>query len=395
MTTQHSASVAPSSRELITRTRRIASEVAARHAGDVDARARFPTETFAALREARVLSAVVPEECGGSGASMQALVEMCSVLGQSCGSSAMVLAMHHIQVACIARHGKGTPYFDAYMREIAERQILMASVTSEVGVGGDTRSSICALERKDDRFTLNKDATTVSYGEAAEDLLITCRRDTSAPRSDQLLVLIRPGNYRLEGRGSWDTLGMRGTCSPSFKVYCEGPLEQVLPVPFADISAETMVPYSHVLWAALWHGIASDAVNRAAAFVRATARKNPGTTPPTAVRLAEVSVKLQRLRNNILATAMEFDALGDDREALGTMAWALRFNNLKVGASEAAPTIVHDALQITGIMGYKNDSPYSVGRHYRDLLSGALMVGNERILAKSASMLLVAKGEQG
>ena len=42
----------------------------------------------------------------------------------------------------------------------------------------------------------------------------------------------------------------------------------------------------------------------------------------------------------------------------------------------------------------KNDSPFSVGRHYRDTLSGALMVGNERILAKSASMLLVAKGDQ-
>ena len=62
-------------------------------------------------------------------------------------------------------------------------------------------------------------------------------------------------------------------------------------------------------------------------------------------------------------------------------------------ATEATPAIVHQALQIIGIMGYKNNSPFSVGRQYRDALSGALMVGNERILAKSASMLLVAKGE--
>ena len=75
------------------------------------------------------------------------------------------------------------------------------------------------------------------------------------------------------------------------------------------------------------------------------------------------------------------------------MSWALRFNNLKIAASEATPAIVHQALQIIGIMGYKNNSPFSVGRQYRDALSGALMVGNERILAKSASMLLVAKGE--
>ncbi|MEJ1963844.1 MAG: hypothetical protein WDO56_20725 [Gammaproteobacteria bacterium] len=45
-------------------------------------------------------------------------------------------------------------------------------------------------------------------------------------------------------------------------------------------------------------------------------------------------------------------------------------------------------------MGYKNDSPVSVGRHYRDVLSAALMISNERIASKSASMLLVFKADQ-
>jgi acyl-CoA dehydrogenase len=54
---------------------------------------------------------------------------------------------------------------------------------------------------------------------------------------------------------------------------------------------------------------------------------------------------------------------------------------------------VHTALQVIGIMGYKNDSPFSVGRHYRDTLSGALMIGNDRIASKSASLLLVLKDE--
>jgi len=386
---------APAGRELIVRTRRIATEVAANHAGDVDAKARFPTETFAALREARILSALVPVELGGSGASMRDLVEMCMILGQSCGSSAMILAMHHIQVACVVRHARSSPYFEGYLRELAQKQILMASITSEVGIGGDTRSSLCAIERANGRFKLVKDATTVSYGAEAEDLLVTCRRAADAAPSDQILVLVRPENYTLTLKGQWDTLGMRGTCSPPFEIVSEGPEEQIIPGSFADSSAESMVPYSHILWSALWTGIAADAVNRAAAFVRAAARKKPGTIPPTATRLAEVSVMLQAMRSNVTAAAADFDALNDDREALGTMAWALRFNNLKIGSSEAAPAIVHKALQIIGIMGYKNDSPFSVGRHYRDTLSGALMVGNERILAKSASMLLVAKGEQG
>lgn len=380
-------------RELLVRTKRLATEVAAKQAADVDASSRFPTETFAAAREARLLSAAVPVELGGAGASMTDLVEMCHALGTACGSSAMILAMHHIQVAMLVRHTRGVPFFDAYLRELVDGQLLLASVTSEVGIGGDTRSSKCAVERANGRFTLVKDATTVSYGAHAADLLITCRRAPDAAPSDQVMVLVRQGDYELEGKGGWDTMGMRGTCSPPFLVTCSGDERQILPGSYADSSAETMVPYSHILWAGLWSGIAADAVARAAAFVRADARRKPGTTPPTATRLAEVVVMLQALRNNVLATAREFDALGDDRKPLGTMGWALRCNNIKVGASEAAPQIVHKALQIIGIMGYKNDSPFSVARHFRDVLSAALMVGNERILAKSASMLLVYKDE--
>ena len=44
-----------------------------------------------------------------------------------------------------------------------------------------------------------------------------------------------------------------------------------------------------------------------------------------------------------------------------------------------------------GIVGYKNDSPYGVGRHLRDALSARLMVANERIHATDAGLLLIAK----
>ncbi len=379
--------------DLLESSRAIAREVAAPFAESVDREGRFPAETIAAAREAGLLSALVPPELGGVGASMRDLAESCTIIGQACGSSAMVLAMHHIQVACIARHARGSAFFERYLRRIADEQLLLASVTSEVGVGGDTRSSICAVGREQGRFTLVKDATTISYGAHADDLLITARRAPDANASDQVLVLAQQGDFTLEGGGAWDTLGMRGTCSPPFKVHAAGPEEQIIPGSYADSSAESMVPYSHILWAALWLGIATDAVNRASAFVRAAARKNPGHVPPTATRLAEVSVMLQSLRSNVQSAATDFDALGDDRAPLQTMSWALRFNNLKIAASEATPAIVHQALQIIGIMGYKNNSPFSVGRQYRDALSGALMVGNERILAKSASMLLVAKGE--
>ena len=374
--------------------RSVATEVAAPHAASVDSLARFPIETIMALKKGGVLSAAVPQEFGGAGCNMVQLAQLCSTLSQACGSSGMVLAMHYIQVACIARHGLVSDFFRSYLRELVKHQYLLASMTSEVGTYGDTRSSICAVEIQSEKFVLNKDATTGSYCAHADAILVTCRRDTQASSADQVLVLVKQNDYKLTQTTSWDTMGMRGTSSPGFRLESSGTVQQIIPGAFADSSAQTMVPYSHILWASLWWGIAADAVGKAANFVRGQARQNPGTVPPTATRLAEASLQLQNMKQNWQTAAHAFDAIASHapaQEELLSMGWALRLNNLKISCSEAAPQIVHRALQIVGILGYKNDSPFSLGRQYRDSLSASLMISNDRIAAKSASMLLVFK----
>jgi acyl-CoA dehydrogenase len=69
----------------------------------------------------------------------------------------------------------------------------------------------------------------------------------------------------------------------------------------------------------------------------------------------------------------------------------LRFNNLKLAASEQAPRVCMGVLEVIGIVGYKNDSPFGVGRHLRDSLSARLMVANERIHSVDAGLLMIAK----
>ena len=376
---------------LLANVRTIADEIAAGHAGDVDARARFPHEAVDALRQARVLSAAVPQALGGAGCTMVELATLCSTLSQGCAASGMVLAMHLIEVACLARHGLETPFFARYLERLAAEQMLIASVTSEVGTFGDTRSSVCAVQAEGERFSLVKAATTVSYGLHADALLVTARRNEDAAPGDQVLVLLERADYTLTPTSAWDTLGMRGTCSPGCRLEAKAASEQIVPGGFVDASAQTMVPYSHILWSALWWGIAADAMARAAAFVRGQARATPGAMPPAAPDLADALGELQAMRHHWLGCAAEFDAIAEDRPALMTMAWALRMNHLKTKCAEAAPRIVHAALQIIGVAGYSNASKFSVGRHYRDSLSATLMVSNARLAAKSASMLLVVK----
>ena len=96
---------------------RIGREIVEPAAAEVDREARFPTESFAALRAEKLLSAYVPAEYGGMGLSHTDVCRICEVLGQYCASTAMVYAMHQIQVACIVHHGQSTPFFRSYMRE--------------------------------------------------------------------------------------------------------------------------------------------------------------------------------------------------------------------------------------------------------------------------------------
>lgn len=387
---------AASPSEVVAEARRIAAEVTAAHADDVDRNARFPKETFDAQREAKLLGAFVPKSLGGRGCSMVELIGICEAFGNACGASGLVTAMHHIQVACLVRHGR-SEFFEGYLRELAARQLLLASVTSEVGVGGDTRSSVTCVERSGASFVLEKDATTVSYGEFADDLLVTARRAADAPPSDQVITLVRKADYTLEKKGVWDTMGMRGTCSPPFMLRAKGDVEQILPLPFGDISSRTMVPFSHITWAGAWLGIATGAVSRARAFVRAEARRKPGSVPSTAQRLGEAVNLLQLMRNNVHDAASECDLLmanDDGTDALLSVAFAIKMNNIKISSSQMVAQIVQLCLQIVGIAAYKNDTKFSLGRHLRDALSAQLMINNDRLIATNASLLLVLKDDQ-
>jgi len=372
---------------------RIGREVIQPASHDVDAAARFPHEAVAALRDLQLLSAYVPRDLGGMGLDIVQLGKICEVLAHYCGSTAMIFAMHQIQVACIVHHGRGSAWFEQYLRELVDKQWLIASATTELGVGGDLRSSICAVEVEDDRFRLVKKAPVISYGQFADQILVTSRRAPDAASSDQVQVLVQKEETELEPLSTWDTLGFRGTCSLGFVLTATGSSAQVLPVAFDAILSETMHPFSHIVWASLWLGIAADAVNRARAFVRGEARKNPHLPPASSLRLAEVDVVLNGMRNNVNAFTADYHRLlqENDAEAFKSFAFATRTNNLKLSSSQLIVDIVGRAMLICGINGYRNDSKFTLGRHLRDAYGAALMVNNDRIMAHNATMLLALK----
>ena len=236
------------------------------------------------------------------------------------------------------------------------------------------------------QLRFDKQAPTVSYGAYADDLA-----HHRAPRRRGRAV--RPGRscsrapirHELEPQGTWDPLGMRGTCSPGYVVRAEIDAEADPARPASPtIAAESMVPVSHILWSHLWLGIATDAFDRARAFVAASREAQPGETPRR--RSSPALPRDERARPAARAEVRQALRSTCDRRrarsASGSRPWPrlLRFNNLKIAASEQAPRVCQGAIgRDCGIVGFKNDTPFSVGRHLRDTMSAALMVANERI----------------
>lgn len=371
--------------------------VAQAHADAVDREARFPTETFAALKSARLLGVMIPEQYGGEGLSIVQVADLCSALGQVCASSALVYAMHHIKTSSLVFHGPGSPWHESFMRRVAAEQLLLGSATTEGGIGGDLRNSICAVERDADGigFVLRKQATVVSYGEQADAILVTARKDGSSPASDQVLVVGERAQTTLVKTGGWDAFGMRGTGSDGFVLTIKAPVEQIFPLPFADIAAQSMLAHTHILWSAVWYGIAAEAVQRSQALVRAESRRRAGAAlpgpsiTPGNTRLAELLKDLQEMRALILLGIGRLEQAQRDPSLLASAGFLIDMNTLKIGASEAVVAILNRAMLVCGIHGYRNDTPYSLGRLMRDAHSAPIMINNDRILANTANLVLM------
>lgn len=392
----HVASSDKEFQELLKRVRRIGEEVLAPAAGSVDRESRFPHEAIEALRKERLLSAYVPKEYGGLGYNIVELSEIAYILGQYCSATAMIWSMHQIQAACIVNHETASPFFQEYLRQMVEKQLLIASVTSEVGVGGDVRTSIAHVEKGDNGCHLEKKATTISYGAQTDAFLLTARRSSDAASGDQVLVLLTREDTQLTQTSEWNTLGMRGTCSPGFDVVASFPEEQICSTPFADISTQTMVPFSHLLWSSCWLGIATNALVRARKYLQSKARRMRVTSVPGDEHLVEGTSQLQLIRANLHVVLHEYNSLleqEDHADALSDLGFAIRLNNVKTLSSQLVIQVIQQALQICGMAGYSETSPFSVARHLRDAYSASLMISNDRLTSTNAALLLVHKGE--
>ena len=178
--------------------------------------------------------------------------------------------------------GAGTSTCAAWSRE----QRLIASVD----LRGRRRAATCAAASRPCSCAASASSSRSRrrrsrYGEHADDLLDHARGATPRRRrSDQVLVLALRGQFTLSDDRQLGHARHARHVQPGLHACARpAPPEQVMPEPFGEIAASTMVPTSHLLWSGVWLGIATDAVSKAQAVVRSKARAEPGVVPRSAV----------------------------------------------------------------------------------------------------------------
>jgi acyl-CoA dehydrogenase len=372
--------------------RRIASGVAAKGAARADHEAAFPGDTIAALDGAGLLAAVVPVPAGGLGLGVDVLAAIAAELARGCGSSAMIWAMHQLQLACLGRHGGlDSPPLARLLSALRADGTLLASATSEQGTGGDLGRSLACVRPDGEGYLLEKDSPTVSYGEQAGGFLISARRDPGADDDDQVAVITGRDQVSLEPRGSWNPMGMRGTCSRGFLLRARFGPGQILADPFGVVATHTLIPMSEILWSAVWIGLATEALARAARCAGERAARSGAAV--TDHRLGRADHILTGLEAQLGDAITRFEAV-ERGEAEASRWLRARLHALKLAASTSTIEIVQLALAICGFAGYQEHGQYSVARLLRDLYSAQVMVSNDRLLEGNAAHAAQARADQ-
>lgn len=319
-----------------------------------DQQGTFVHEAFDLVRSSGLLTAPVPAELGGGGATHAETCAILRRLGQACGSTAVTLSMHdHLVCTQVWRWRHDLPA-EAMLRRIAtDRLVLVSTGASDwLGSNGSAR-------RVDDGFVVSARKAPAS-GAPVGDVLVTSVRWDAAPNGPQVLHCSVPFDADgLHVEETWDATGLRGTGShtvvlddvhiPDTAVSLTRPADRWHPV--WNAVAGTALP----LIMSAYLGIADRAVTLAV-----DAARNAGASQRAA----------------IVGTMRNHHAVAEDAvDAMVRAADDLRFSSedraadlaltRKTIAAEAVIATVRAALEVVGGRGFARE--HELSRILRDV----------------------------
>jgi alkylation response protein AidB-like acyl-CoA dehydrogenase len=349
---------------------KIATEVTARDAANVDKNAEFPSATVSALAGAGLLGLLSSKEVGGLGLGPRQAAQVVERLARECGSSAMVVCMHYAGAAVIEKLGT-----EGVRNEIAAGKHLTTLAFSEAGSRSHFWAPLSTAKKTDQGIQLDAKKSWVTSANQADSYVWSSGPVAAEGASTIWLVPRKSAGIQLPG--AYDGLGLRG--NDSTPITAEGVV-----VDDAnrlgedgkgfDAMMEIVLPFFNVMNAACSIGLMEGAISRCAKHLSATQHEHLGSAlcdlPTIRNYVARMRCKTDMARTLWLDTITAMETGRDDV--------MLRVLQSKAAAGETALDVMATAMRICGGAAYRRD--VAVERYFRDAQASSVMAPTVDVL---------------
>lgn len=355
--------------------RRIAKDVIAPRAAELDETGEYPHDIFAAFKDTGLTGLTIPQAYGGAGAGMLPLALAVEEVAKYCCASGLMLLLSALpsQPVMIGGDERQKKWIG---EGIASGNMKGAFCLTEPNVGSDASALETRATRDGDDYIINGEKMYISGGTVA-DYVVAFARTNGTPGPKGISAFIVP------------------TDSPGFKVAGQDRKMGVRGVPTADIVFEDVrVPrenlvggeegkgFNHAMMTlnscrpvvgARGLGLAEGAMTYALEFARQRKAFGKPIADLQAIQFmfADMAIQIEAARMLVYQGAWRVDQGLFSREDAAYLSIA------KAYATETAVKVSSDALQVLGAQGYMQDHPLE--RHYRDARQLMIVEGTSQI----------------
>ncbi|HUF88209.1 MAG TPA: acyl-CoA dehydrogenase family protein [Thermohalobaculum sp.] len=325
-------------------------------AAELDRDQRYPYEHVEVMKEHGLTGLFLPQEHGGRGASLAAVVGVVERVAEACASTAAILAAYQLgafPVLLAGREDQKQKYLGGMARGIA-----VCFALSERGAGSDAAAIRATATREGDGWRLKGEKCWLGNGGVSQHYIFFAQTDPEAKGRGITAFMLDKDQDGVVIDFFEDKMGIRGTLTSNLKVDAVVPDEAMLGEPgrglglalrTLNVGRVTVAAQALGIGLAAWRAASRYAVRRRTFGQPIIEHQGVG------FRLADAATELSAARMLLWEAARAYDA-GRDIATLGAMT--------KLYASEVSHRAVDAAVQVLGGAGYVKPSP--VERYYRD-----------------------------
>jgi alkylation response protein AidB-like acyl-CoA dehydrogenase len=356
-------------RSIVERAARLTREKIAPRAATYDRDAVNPVDSWRDLWTEGLLAATVPRAHGGLELDMPTYVAMIRTIAGGCASTAMTLHMHSTVLRFIGALGTEAQRL-RYFPEVTRRGKLFGSWGSEPAVSlSRTFLMETAIRPDGDDYVIDgtKHFCTMALG--ASYYLIWCALAGGGEIGKSLTLAVVPAETPgIVTDGKWNTLGMRGTYSPSVTLGgVRVPADALLGGPGQALGVGVIEGFG-LGYAAIYLGIAESALGFAVDYARKRVvqpENVPVSHDPTVQR------HVGDLRVHLDAALLVLEHSAESWEHADVVGRGVLAAKAKCLATETALEVTSQVIQVVGGRGAYRDFPAE--RAFRDVRTSTLM----------------------